>query len=58
MTTTTKQDISTLRINGDRLWASLMELAKIGATPIGGVCRLTLTKLDGQGRDLVTRWGR
>ncbi|MDD5336197.1 MAG: Zn-dependent hydrolase [Rhodoferax sp.] len=58
MTTTTKQDISNLRINGDRLWNSLMELAKIGATPIGGVCRLTLTKLDGEGRDLVTRWGR
>jgi N-carbamoyl-L-amino-acid hydrolase len=51
-------DINTLRINGERLWDSLMELAKIGATPIGGVCRLTLTALDGQGRDLVTRWGR
>ncbi|MEI8030514.1 MAG: Zn-dependent hydrolase [Comamonadaceae bacterium] len=51
-------DISTLRINGQRLWDSLMELAKIGATPKGGVCRLTLTTLDGQGRDLVTRWGR
>ena len=34
-------DISTLRINGERLWASLMELARIGATPKGGVCRLT-----------------
>ena len=33
-----------------------MELAKIGATPKGGVCRLTLTDLDRQGRDLVTRW--
>ena len=51
-------DISTLRINGQRLWDSLMELAKIGATPKGGVCRLTLTDLDRQGRDLVTRWGR
>ncbi len=51
-------DLSTLRINGQRLWDSLMELAKIGATPKGGVCRLTLTTLDGQGRDLVTRWGR
>ena len=35
-----------------------MELAKIGATPKGGVCRLTLTDLDKQGRDLVTRWAR
>jgi N-carbamoyl-L-amino-acid hydrolase len=51
-------DISTLRINGQRLWDSLMELATIGATPKGGVCRLTLTELDRQGRDLVTRWGR
>ena len=49
-------NISALRVNGDRLWASLMELAQIGATPKGGVCRLTLTDLDKQGRDLVTRW--
>jgi beta-ureidopropionase / N-carbamoyl-L-amino-acid hydrolase len=47
-----------LRINGQRLWSSLMELAQIGATPKGGVCRLTLTDLDKQGRDLVTRWAR
>ena len=50
--------IDTLRIDGQRLWDSLMELAKIGATPKGGVCRLTLTDLDRQGRDLVTRWAR
>ncbi len=54
----TPTEINALRINGERLWDSLMELAKIGATPKGGVCRLTLTTLDGQGRDLVTRWGR
>jgi len=47
-----------LRINGDRLWSSLMELAQIGGTPKGGVCRLALTDLDRQGRDLVTRWAR
>jgi beta-ureidopropionase / N-carbamoyl-L-amino-acid hydrolase len=51
-------DIDKVRINGDRLWASLMELAKIGATPKGGVCRLTLTDLDKQGRDLVLSWAR
>ena len=45
-----------LRINGDRLWESLMEMAKIGATPKGGVCRLALTDLDKQGRDLFVRW--
>lgn len=44
------------RINGERLWASLMEMAKIGATPKGGVCRLALTDLDKQGRDLFVKW--
>jgi len=58
MHTKTQTDIDTLRIDGERLWASLMELATIGATPKGGVCRLTLTDLDRQGRDLVTRWAR
>ena len=58
MSTVTTTDITRLRINGERLWASLMELAQIGATPKGGVCRLTLTDLDKQGRDLVTRWAR
>jgi beta-ureidopropionase / N-carbamoyl-L-amino-acid hydrolase len=51
-------DTVKLRINGHRLWDSLMELARIGATEKGGVCRLTLTDLDRQGRDLVTRWAR
>ncbi|MBW8843618.1 MAG: Zn-dependent hydrolase [Burkholderiales bacterium] len=54
----TQSDITKLRVNGQRLWDSLMELAKIGATEKGGVCRLTLTDLDKQGRDLVTRWAR
>jgi beta-ureidopropionase / N-carbamoyl-L-amino-acid hydrolase len=35
-----------------------MELAKIGATPKGGVCRLALTELDKQGRDLVVKWAK
>ena len=52
------EKIAGLRINGPRLWDSLMELAQIGATPKGGVCRLTLTDLDKQGRDLVSRWAR
>ena len=47
-----------LAINGDRLWTSLMELAKIGATPKGGVCRLALTDIDRQGRDLVVGWAK
>jgi beta-ureidopropionase / N-carbamoyl-L-amino-acid hydrolase len=57
-TAVAKPDLTQLRINGPRLWASLMELAQIGATDKGGVCRLTLTDLDKQGRDLVTRWAR
>ncbi|SFE95232.1 Zn-dependent hydrolase [Paracidovorax wautersii] len=58
MDTKVKTDIGHLRIDGQRLWDSLMELAQIGATPKGGVCRLTLTDLDKQGRDLVTGWAR
>ncbi|MGQ3053990.1 MAG: Zn-dependent hydrolase [Roseateles sp.] len=57
-TAVTQTDITKLRVNGQRLWESLMELARIGATEKGGVCRLTLTDLDKQGRDLVTRWAR
>ena len=47
---TTTTDINALRINGDRLWRSLMDLAAVGATPKGGVCRLALSELDRQGR--------
>jgi N-carbamoyl-L-amino-acid hydrolase len=47
-----------LRINGTRLWNSLMELAQIGATDKGGVKRLALTDLDRQGRDLVVKWAK
>lgn len=54
-----KPDLSAdLRINGQRLWDSLMEMAKIGATAKGGVCRLALTDLDKDGRDLFVRWAR
>ncbi len=40
-----------LTINPQRLWDSLMETARIGGTPKGGICRLTLTDLDRQVRD-------
>jgi N-carbamoyl-L-amino-acid hydrolase len=43
--------MSDLQINAQRLWDSLMETATIGATPKGGICRLTLTDLDRQVRD-------
>jgi beta-ureidopropionase / N-carbamoyl-L-amino-acid hydrolase len=45
-------------IDGRRLWASLMALAEIGATDKGGVCRLALTELDRQARELFCRWAR
>ena len=46
------------RINPDRLWQSLMDLAAIGATELGGVRRLALTDLDRAGRDRVCGWLR
>ena len=49
-------DLPNVRVNGARLWDSLMEMAKIGATPKGGCKRLTLTDLDKQGRELFRRW--
>ena len=47
-----------IRVNGERLWSSLMDLARIGATPKGGVRRITLTEEDRQGRDQFARWAR
>ena len=40
-----------LTIDPERLWDDLMVTAKIGGTPKGGICRLTLTYLDRQVRD-------
>jgi N-carbamoyl-L-amino-acid hydrolase len=40
-----------LTIDPARLWDDLMATAKIGGTPKGGICRLTLTDLDRQVRD-------
>ena len=45
-----------LRVNGQRLWQSLMTMAEIGATAKGGVNRQTLTDEDKRGRDLFRRW--
>jgi N-carbamoyl-L-amino-acid hydrolase len=44
------------RIDGKRLWDSLMAMAEIGATPKGGVKRLTLTEVDKAGRERFTQW--
>ncbi len=45
-----------LRINGDRLWDSLMDMAKIGPGVAGGNNRQTLTDEDGEGRALFKKW--
>jgi len=45
-----------LRINGDRLWDALMEMAKIGPGVAGGNNRQTLTDADGEGRKLFQKW--
>src|SRR5471030_2244693 len=45
-----------LKINGERLWASLMAMAEIGATARGGSCRLALSAEDQAGRALFSRW--
>ena len=45
-----------LRINGDRLWESLMEMAKIGPGIAGGNNRQTLTDEDSEGRALFQKW--
>ncbi len=45
-----------LSIDGNRLWNSIMEVAKIGATDKGGSRRLALTDLDREARDLFVTW--
>ncbi len=51
-------DTAGLRVDGARLWASLMRMAEIGATPAGGCNRQALTPLDKAGRDLFCDWAR
>lgn len=45
-----------LRINADRLWNTLMEMAKIGPGIRGGSNRQTLTDEDAEGRHLFQTW--
>jgi len=49
-------ELAIIRIDGARLWDTLMEMAQIGGTPKGGCKRLTLTDLDKEGRELFTHW--
>lgn len=50
--------LDTLRVNGDRLWQTLADIAKIAAIPGGGSNRLALTEGDGHARDLFVKWCR
>ena len=45
-----------LKINGDRLWKSIMEIAKIGPGIAGGNNRQTLTDEDAEARELFQKW--
>ena len=50
------QDLSELRIDGERLWQSILDMAEIGATAAGGSNRQALTDEDREGRDLFVGW--
>ncbi|MGA8818468.1 MAG: Zn-dependent hydrolase, partial [Xanthobacteraceae bacterium] len=43
--------VQNLTIDGKRLWDTLMETARFGATSKGGLCRLTLSDSDRAVRD-------
>ena len=45
-----------IRIDGARLWDSLMQMAQIGPGVAGGNNRQTLTDADAEGRRLFQRW--
>jgi beta-ureidopropionase / N-carbamoyl-L-amino-acid hydrolase len=47
-----------MRVNGERLWSSLMAMAQIGGTQRGGCNRQALTDEDKAGRDMFTQWAR
>ena len=47
---------SNFKINGDRLWETIMDMAKIGPGIAGGNNRQTLTDEDARGRDLFQTW--
>ncbi len=48
--------LTRLRIDRERLWRSLIDLAKIGAVPGGGSNRVALTDEDAEGQALFVRW--
>jgi N-carbamoyl-L-amino-acid hydrolase len=51
-------NIAALRVDGERLWRSLMDLAEIGAVPGEGSNRVALTDEDAAGQALFAEWAR
>jgi N-carbamoyl-L-amino-acid hydrolase len=49
-------NLNALRVKGKRLQSTLEQMAEIGATPGGGVQRLTLSDEDQKARDLFVKW--
>jgi len=49
-------DTAHIRVDGQRLWNSIMAIGEIGPGQHGGSCRLALTDEDRDGRDLFIRW--
>ena len=45
-----------MKVDGQRLWDSLMQMARIGPGVAGGNNRQTLTDSDAEGRALFRRW--
>ena len=48
--------LTNIAINGERLWNSIMQMAKIGPGVAGGCNRQTLTDADADGRALFKTW--
>ncbi len=48
--------LGNIRIDGDRLWQTLMDSAKIGPGRAGGLRRLALDDADKEIRDLFVAW--
>lgn len=56
MSTQGLQMLASPKINSERLWASLMEMASIGPSPNGGSRRLALSNEDLDGRRKLLDW--
>lgn len=46
----------THRVNGERLWQSLLDMAQFGAIPKDGVTRLALSEEDRMARNQLREW--